>query len=211
MKKHYRKKVTRKVSKGVKKYVKKEFDKLVEDKQEVVNIGTYNANNVADYIPLNLMPQGVDQAQRVGMSVRNKSLQLRISYGAAVGIVASQRIRFIVLWDRQASGALPTTNSLFASPLAGDTLLSPLKIESSDRYKILYDQIKCINIGGGATDAANRYSINKKWKLKTLTKYIGTTSNITSLNTNSLMFITCAQNATSVAVTVQADLRYEDA
>jgi len=120
---------------------------------------------------LNLVPPGSASFNRVGRKIYNKSLRLKGSFLFVTAPTATTSdqlgsyIRMVVVWDKQpSSGSIPTFDSIFGvtaqDGTESTTLLSPLKYDNMDRFKILKDCTYVSNpdvvIGGGTTNQNER-------------------------------------------------------
>lgn len=209
--KNFRKK-TGTVPKKVKNYVKKEFDKLVEDKQGGNLIAGYDSSSTANYNLINGLAQGTNQGQRIGMSVKSKYLVLRIVFNQATGFEnTNQRCRFLLIWDRAAAGGAPSLAQLLTVTTAGSTFVSPININGSKRYKVLWDGNYVLQSHGGSTNVAEGRTIVKRFRLRTLCKYLDTGATVASIQTNSLYLLSMSQTDVAVRIALTYDFRYEDA
>lgn len=201
-----------KVPKPVKTYVKKEFDKLVEDKQAGGLIAGFDSSYTGTYTLLNGVAQGTNQGQRIGMQLKNKYLILRLIMNQNAGFVGlSERIRVMLIWDKQPNGAAPTANQLLTITAAGQAFISPININASKRYRIVYDKLYSLQSRGGANNVAESKMITIKKNLKLNTKYMDTGATIASIQTNSLYLVTISQEDLAIRIAGTFDHRYEDA
>lgn len=197
-----------KPSKGVKQYVRKAinrtFARRVENKYHdifgTLNViaGTYNIQL------LNGLNQNAGDFARVGNEVCNELLHMKL---AITFPDTTNRVRTLIIWDKQPNHSLPIIADLFtytATPV--DSFLNP---DSKARFQVLYDKL---HTGGNSGEAIR--SINKTIKLRNKrTLYNGTTDTIASLNTNALYLITVSDSglAPNPDVNYMTRLIYSDA
>jgi len=89
-------------------------------------------NNIAQ----TALPNG-----RIGRRVLMRSFNYRFTMGEVDGVLTynpGSNVRIVIVYDRQANGAAPPSNS---DPFQADTFVSPLSLANSDRYLILSDQV----------------------------------------------------------------------
>lgn len=87
---------------------------------------------------MNNLGSGTFPGQRVGAQISSKSVyyQFVINFGSASAAIA---VRFILWWDRQMNGILPTNlASVLDNPTLG--IVSPLLLSNRNRYFILADE-----------------------------------------------------------------------
>jgi len=197
-------------------YVDRKIDNMIEDKVIRVNQpSTTGVGAISDYIPLNTCQQGPALGQRNGQKIRMKSLQLNISFvidpSGLVGATTGYFFRWMLLYDKQANGALPSNAQLFYNTTAGETYESPLNIAGSKRYTILADRTVGVNVAGGSTNASTQHSVRRKFNLrnKTVTYNSGNAGNITDINTGALHLVMMCD--AFIIATWHTELRYEDA
>lgn len=111
----------------------------------------------ADMVVLNLVQQGSGSWNRVGRSIRNKSIRIKgtalcsintpsLSLGAnPTGKVVSNTMRMIVVWDKQPSGTLPAFNNIFGyTEQDGNEsvdLLSGMRFDNTGRFQVLLNKV----------------------------------------------------------------------
>lgn len=140
------KKKAKYVPKAVKTYVKRAFDKRVETKHTYYNqyygLTTMSANTAVTYAPLNYVPQGSTQGDRIGDKIHLKGLKMRLhlsqNYGS--GIAGSPEfpgmqpcvVRVVAFWYE--AGSVPTNDVVFESANTGsdtnDIITLPIRKEN---------------------------------------------------------------------------------
>jgi len=111
----------------------------------IVDTVTSNVNATC----LNLIQQGAGSWNRVGRKVINKSLRIKgdvifTQAPTATGIVESNSVRMVVVWDKQPNGgAIPNFNTIFGvtSQDGTETCIykDPPKYDNMDRFSVLRD------------------------------------------------------------------------
>lgn len=122
---------------------------------DLTNAGAAPINPTTTPIFQNIltMAQGSANGTRVGdrITVTSVHWSFEVNLNPAGGS-ASQTVRFILLWDRQANGAgLATTNTLFQDNVATASILTPFdtnNIMKPGRFKILANEFITVNSGG---------------------------------------------------------------
>lgn len=134
----------------------------------VVNPTTIAAttNTNADIFPLNLVQQGSGSWNRVGRTIRIKSVRIKGTLRTIIstppgdgageaGQLVSQTARLIVVWDKQPSGTLPTFNTIFGYTEQDGTesvnILSALRFDNTGRFSVIGDKV--IDMNATAADS----------------------------------------------------------
>lgn len=175
------------------------------------------ADNVFSTTPifqtLNFLTIGSDDFQRIGREIKLKSLDLTIAIrDNRVQSNATDYLRYLVVYDRQTNGAVPTiANILTSVDLAGATT-STVKAAYNDdlrsRFKILLDKPIGIpnDTNNGATQAGQRSSgffptfVRHYIPLKGLiTRYQANNGAIGDISMGSLILVLYGQNAAAAA------------
>lgn len=142
---------------------------------------------------LNAIPTGVAQSQRVGRQVYLKSLQLNVSL-ISQAATNGQQVRVVVLYDRQANGALPDRTWVFENSLPA--LPYTMKVRNNDykdRFVVLRDKLFTVN---PLTSQDNIVNYRDYIKIRYSTQYnAGTTGIIGDIVTGSLVIMMFSQNA----------------
>lgn len=84
---------------------------------------------------LNGVQQGVGAAQRLGRRTIMKSLLIKIDVTLVPTTTGSSPLRFLVVYDAQANAAAPIASDV----LAVDTIIAPMNLGNSRRFKTLCD------------------------------------------------------------------------
>jgi len=111
-------------------------------------LATTNTNG--NCFVLNLVQSGTGSWNRVGKKIRMKSIRLygeiRYTYtdAATTGIIDSNALRMVVVYDKQPSGAaIPTFDAVFGHTLQAGTeqcgYLDPVRYDNTDRFRVLKD------------------------------------------------------------------------
>jgi len=97
--------------------------------------------------PLNLVQMGSGSWNRVGRKIYPKSVRLTGIIGCEMiqtaGELEGNSVRFLLVWDKQPSGAVPTFDTIFGvtSQTGSETtsVWDPPKYDNMDRFQILKD------------------------------------------------------------------------
>lgn len=131
------------------------------------------------FTPLNNMNQGSDYTNRIGRQVTIKSWHLRLNvYSPIIDAPdVSPMSRVVVFIDTQANN-VDHTLMLWTTPFqpsgaigtaSGTTF--PMNLENRDRFKMLYDKVRPLNLMSGLDNNYVTYSINKYRKCNFVTTY----------------------------------------
>lgn len=89
---------------------------------------------------LNAIGQGATNQSRIGFKARMKSVLVRMNilWNTVPVASAPAQVRYVLVWDKQANGALPARGDIFAD---GTVMMSPTNLANSERFVILADQV----------------------------------------------------------------------
>jgi len=150
---------------------------------------------------------GYDINQRIGRVIRSKALIIRgilearvlpSKIGAgATGCYSPGRLRLVILYDKQANGALPSANNVFNYNGTNYDITALYNVDSKYRFIPLYDNTWTLGesyFGTGTAPkfgpvANNSIEVNIAIPLKNLkTVFNGGTGNIGDITTGSIVF-----------------------
>lgn len=208
----------------VDKNLSKRITKL-EREIEVKYKDTYLNDNPSTATPiltlLNGMTQGVDDtANRIGSQINATSVQLKYLIRTNSANLTPARLRVMLVWDRQANGAVPTmagTRGILDDATISDFTIAPYSKQTDKRFKVVYDKLHVINpevilnatTGATTTLVPKEVSKFKVIKLKRLIKFNDTAgATINSIETNSLFFIMIAENGPTNQPTYDLSVRF---
>lgn len=167
--------------------------------------------------------QGTGEGEsRIGTQISPTSIQFKCNFLSNTNILTQQRVRMMVVWDRQSnSAAIPLsgagTTSLLDTTIITDPLLAPLNYDAIERYTVLYDKMIVLNPNTfltATTLVPIGKQIKKKIKLSRIVKYNGAGPQIPFTNNLALCWF-ASNNGGSAALlpTVEcgARLYYKDA
>lgn len=152
---------------------------------------------------INLVPQGVEEDQRVGRKMTIKSIHFRFNYrldeqDAQVTPERSDSLRFIVYLDKQANGATAAITGVLESA----NIQSFRNLSNKNRFNILLDKTYNLQYQGLASDSAGVVSqamqIHTTAWNKTCNipiEFDSTTGAITEIRSNNVGVILITQNA----------------
>lgn len=135
---------------------------------------------------INGIAQGAAQNEHVGRKALMKKVHLRYTYYSGSAGGNQSQVRILVVYDKQANGALPSVGDVLASSA---TFNSFNNLANADRFVILMDEI-CDSTQSSALNIAGVRHL--KVNLETI--FGGTTSGIASINSGSI-FIMAANNS----------------
>lgn len=135
---------------------------------------------------INGSAQGSAQNEHVGRKAIMKKVQLRYIYNSGSAGGQQSQVRILVVYDKQANGALPSVGDVLASSA---TYNSFMNLANSDRFVVLCDEICDSTQSSQLNISGSRYI---KCNLETI--FGGTTSGISSINSGSI-FIMAANNS----------------
>lgn len=123
-----------------------------------------------DITVLNLVQQGAGSWNRVGRKIFPRSVRIKgsVTVGSTIsagGFQTGNRIRFILVWDRNPnSGSIPKFDDIFGikdqSGTESSTITSPVKYDNMDRFTILKEWNIVSNPCSSVTGTAGGTVIN---------------------------------------------------
>lgn len=172
---------------------KKNIDKLD------VTISTGATNDFTAPVNLNTVAVGPASTDRVGRKITMRSLYIRGVYSAAT---ASADLRVLVVYDKQANGAVPATNVI----LSGTPNFNSFQnLNNSDRFVVVADQI----ISQPQQAATPQYfQIYRKLNLDTL--FLLDTNASNSIATGALLILFADDSANAQSITYSSRVRFTD-
>lgn len=134
----------------VKQIVKSMLAKEIERKTKYESYTSTPVPGSGLIAQLNMLAQGLDIGQRIGLQIRHK--YLRLDYSITNPDFNISRVRCILFWYRQESLNLPNVAAILNSRFIGATpdfnMDSPYTIRTHGQYKILYDRVHETQSGG---------------------------------------------------------------
>lgn len=112
---------------------------------KVVDTGTaiYNCDTTGDIRCVNLCTLGSDMTNRIGRKICLSSFQMRgylrnaASVTGAAAVVPPSQCRWMLVWDTQPNGALPSITDILNS----GSSTSQLNLNNRDRFRIIREKI----------------------------------------------------------------------
>lgn len=94
---------------------------------------------------LNIMGQGTDVGQRIGIQIRHKSVDIRVSFYQSASIPWS-RVRCVLFWYRMETTTQPSASDIIQKVADADGNVqmymdSCYNMRNEGKYKILYDKV----------------------------------------------------------------------
>lgn len=142
---------------------------------------------------------------RDGNSVRFKSLYLKYMLSIHASAAETQ-VRVVLVYDGKSNGVQPLLAQMFQDVTLHDGLVSPVNINLSSRFKIIYDRIHTLSSSGRGTLSAKIY---KKINMKC--QYNGIAGTIADLQDKNITLVFISNEVTNhPTVTSMVQLRYID-
>lgn len=101
---------------------------------------------------LTAVPEGDDDGNRQGRSIRVKELQVRLNFYSATAATNSQVVRVFIVKDNLPNGSVPTVGTLFEGGTQG-ILNMPILDAQQGRFKWIYDEMFTLGTTAGGQDA----------------------------------------------------------
>jgi len=101
-----------------------------------------DAHSVATLTLLNGIARGADIDERDGREVVMRSIQLSYTAQVTSGTGTAQRVRVMVVYDRQTNGAAPTSAQIMS---VDSDVHAPRNLEYRKRFTILHDRVYVLN------------------------------------------------------------------
>lgn len=184
---------------------------------------TYNLSTTSTAcILLNGLYQGSQSVQRIGRKVRFTSLQIRGFIFPQSATTVHSYNRMVVLYDRQANGALPNFTDVFqdetsaAAPATSNTPTCFINLNNRDRFVVLSDRSFCVGAvqsATGYTGSPTTYPVDLYRKINLETQFnganAGTVGDITTGSIICFMFGT-GITTQGAAITCSFRMRFLD-
>lgn len=162
-----------------------------------------------------IIPQGVNESERVGRKVTIKHIMMRgfLIPVAGTWTGGSEVIRLMLVQDTQCNGAAATWSGA-NGVLESDTVHAFRNLENSNRFKILKDWYTVLNAQAGVTTSFNQttrtFFFSKNCSIPIEWDSVATTGALTTIRSNNLFLIARGANDDQVAYSGVTRLRYID-
>ncbi len=168
----------------------KENRSISEVRQRDNAAATLTAGTAWTFIYLSGVAQGDDFNERIGRKIKAISIQLLMQLIGNTSAVLSQRMRFVLFWDKENQQADPTALEVFT---ADDIETFPNATPNlKKRFKILWDHTFVLgNLVGNGTSTLQRTE-------KTIKKFLRLSRTLTYATTGATV-VGAAQNALFLA------------
>lgn len=178
---------------------------------EYFNIATIAASATLVGALLNDPLQGVNESERIGRRIQMVRLDVKFIYMPNAASVLDQLLRTIILIDKQANGATPTTAMILAnSSNASQTIVSHRYESNRNRFRFLYDQVHTSNFNGESI-IRRRVSIPLSGPDSIVTFSTTNGGTVADINTNSMwMFFVTDQVANQPTFSLSSRLWFYD-
>jgi len=141
---------------------------------------------------LNLVPQGVEESQRVGRKITIKSINIRWIVSSGAGTSGSDSLRLLLVQDTQANGAAATYSGV-GGVLESDSVTAFRNLENSNRFIIHKDWFINMNPTAGIVGAFNQtnkvITFNKKCNIPIEFDSSASTGAIGTIRSNNLFLL----------------------
>ncbi len=153
--------------------------------------------------PMNVIPQGVDDRNRIGDKIVMKSFACRLAFTLAANVTPgpSQYVRCMLVYDRQPNGGLASAANILEDVSSTDAnvrLASPHNIEYRLRFRVLWDSLVYVT----NQNVATRVFIRRKF-LKHTVQYNGGGADISNIHTGSLLLVLVGEADSTADVTLR--------
>lgn len=182
-----RKAKTPKVSKAVKTYVDKKIDTEIENKYANAKNSSVAVDSTSLVLSTGVtLVQGTSVGTRIGNKIRQKKCDIRFQLrNGNPGVVGTQKVRMIALFDKNPNGVIATTSELLIdNTSAGLNWLSPLNPNYfSERFTLVRDKVFDVpqaNASAVAWGQHHRELFDLKGRILTYTSNTGLFASVAS-------------------------------
>lgn len=174
----------------------------------------YACDIVGSVTALNLVATGTDFTDRVGRKILMKSLNINGHFTTQDTTVGQDLCRFMIIYDKQPTGALPAITDILKTSDSRDQL----NLNNRDRFVILRDLFVSLGAFNNTATAAVAGSPTEKEirmyiKLNHEVIYSSTAGTIAAIASGALYMVTIGDNvaANAYAASVSTRVRFIDA
>lgn len=160
-----------------------------------------------DIFPITLIAQGIDDNERISNEVRYISILMRLVWVCADSVNV---VRLILFNDNSSGGAVPLVTELLDVSVVTTFAYSPLNLNNSKRFKVLYDNMWALSLSGSNIIAIEKEYI--KLKRHPISTFLGTAANQLSQGQNQLYILVVSDSGVTTHPTpyVATRVRYVD-
>lgn len=148
----------------------------------------YAVANTTTGVLLNPIAEGSDNNQRIGKSIRMKSIHLRAAVGGTTAVLAedvnypieANTIRMLVVVDKQCNNGLPNIGQVLDTLGAPNAFFNPFKSRNMswlDRFDVLIDEMVTVCHAG-----PNAMQVDRFTKIDLPAKYVDDTATYPASN-----------------------------
>lgn len=145
--------------------------------------GANVSNTTAKYHLLNGISRGTDSTNRIGRSIKVKSIEINMYMYASTSATTEMFARFILILDKEPNGLAPSFGDILQSTSSPTNLISPRNLDNRKRFIILKDQLRKFSSSGN--NDAQGFEFYKKMDFHTIYN-AGDTGTISDIDSNSL-------------------------
>lgn len=147
---------------------------------------------------LNAVAEGSDNNQRIGKSIRLKSVHLRATVGGTVANltvngnypIEANTFRLLIVNDKQCNSGLPNIGQVLATQTTPNDIFNPFRSRNMawiDRFDVLFDEMVTVCDSG-----PNAVQVDRYFKIDLPAKYVDDTATYPA--SNGLFFFVCDMN-----------------
>jgi len=157
----------------------------------------------------NGLVQGLDNVNRIGRQVTNKSIYQRMTINVGAGAAANQNLRLMLMWVKDPSQTAPTLTTVFGTATPGVNQMMNLNYRND--YVVLLDKTYTLSpLSGGPSCRFDK--IYKKCNMKTIYN-ANNTGGISDIEAGALYIVLLSDVAIAgngPNVTIQSRVRFVD-
>jgi len=105
---------------------------------------SFNITNTPTVSCISLVPQGSDQGNRTGNSLKLQSFEMNYVLTINTSATINAIIRVMILRDLENAGSDPTPTDIF--DLSTTAYISAMNYNNRERFSILYDKVSCLSV-----------------------------------------------------------------
>lgn len=163
---------------------------------------------------LNIVPQGVNESERIGRKITIKKIDVRLVISPNAATWVGSALRLLLVQDTQCNGAAATYSGV-AGVLESTDVMAFRNLENVNRFVVHKDWMFVLNPTAGVTTSMNLtkkiLKFSKEVSIPIEYDSVGTSGALTTTRSNNLFFIARSDNDDdSIAVAGVTRIRYID-
>ncbi len=166
-----------------------------------------------------IIPQGVQNVQRIGARVRIKKIQwrfqLRLDVSAGTGLETGDVCRIILYQDKQCNGATAAGADILNAASSGTSYLAFRNLDNVRRFTILMDRTYDMNVlaaaGDGTANATAEHHLSDTFfkDVDIVIDYDGAAGALTEMRSNNIGMLLQARDGGAVQFESRMRFRFE--